>query len=130
MQAYLIKANGKIKCLRCTAISSRSGEQCGRPALRSSRTQKCQFHGGGSTGPRTEVGRERIRQIHWIHGERSAAGMAQASRISVLIRSLADCVQVLWNVRVVDFRGRHPSKYKKLTTEDDVRRFLLNHFNG
>ncbi len=130
MQESLLTANGKIKCARCTGNSSRTGEQCARPALKASKTQKCQFHGGASTGPRTEAGRERIRQAHWVHGERSAAGMAHASRMSLLTRGLADCVEVLWNVRVADLRGRPPSNYRKLTNEDDVRSFLFSHLNG
>jgi hypothetical protein len=49
----LTTAGGRIKCLRCTAQSSRTKEQCARPALNSSRTQKCQFHGGRQSGPKT-----------------------------------------------------------------------------
>jgi hypothetical protein len=45
-QQYLITGGGKITCLRCTATSSRTKVQCGRPAIKTSRTQKCQFHGG------------------------------------------------------------------------------------
>jgi hypothetical protein len=51
----LVCASGKIKCLRCTAKSKRTGEQCGAPALRDSKTQKCRIHGGKSTGPKTEA---------------------------------------------------------------------------
>ena len=43
---YLQTAGGKITCLRCTAKSTRTKPQCGRPAIKTSRTQKCQFHGG------------------------------------------------------------------------------------
>ena len=49
---YLQTAGGKITCLRCTAQSSRTKLQCGRPAIKTSRTQKCQFHGGR---PHSEV---------------------------------------------------------------------------
>ena len=42
-------AGGRIRCARCTAQSSRTKLQCGRPALKTSKTQKCQFHGGGQT---------------------------------------------------------------------------------
>ena len=43
---YLQTAGGKITCLRCTAKSTRTKLQCGRPAIKTSRTQKCQYHGG------------------------------------------------------------------------------------
>ncbi len=32
-----------------------SGKQCKKQALKTSRTQKCKFHGGRSTGPKTET---------------------------------------------------------------------------
>ena len=56
----LIAAGGRIVCLRCTAMSKRTKLQCGKPALKISKTQKCQFHGGKSTGPKTEAGKARI----------------------------------------------------------------------
>ncbi len=68
MNNNLMTAGGKIQCLRCTAKSSRTGIQCGRPALKSSKTQKCQFHGGRSTGPRTAEGKARIAALHTKHG--------------------------------------------------------------
>ena len=43
---YLNTAAGKITCLRCTAKSSRTKLQCGRPAIKTSRTQKCLAHEG------------------------------------------------------------------------------------
>ena len=48
-QPLLSTAGGRIRCARCTAQSSRSKQQCGRPTLKTSKTQKCQFHGGGLT---------------------------------------------------------------------------------
>ena len=119
-------AGGAIRCLRCTAKSHRTGQQCRRPALRSSRTGKCEFHGGASTGPRTPEGRQRIREANWVHGQRSANGIAKASAAAAHVRHLADCVEVLWGVKVADLRGRKPNSYKALLDEDDVRRFLLS----
>ena len=51
-------AGSSSQCARCTAMSKRTKEQCGRPALKASKTQKCQFHGGrgwpeDSRGPAT-----------------------------------------------------------------------------
>ena len=57
----LVTASGKITCLRCTAISKRSGEQRKKPALKTSRTQKSGFQGGRSTGPKTEADKARQR---------------------------------------------------------------------
>lgn len=47
-EMFLVTAGGQIKCLRCVAKSSRTGVQCGRPALDSSKNQKCQYHGGAA----------------------------------------------------------------------------------
>ena len=63
-ESRLLTGRGKIQCLRCTAKSSRTGVQCGRPALKSSKTQKCQYHGGRSTGPKTAGGKARIAAAH------------------------------------------------------------------
>ena len=49
-QLLLSTAGGRICCARCTAQSSRTKLQCGRPALKTSKTQKCQFHGARSSG--------------------------------------------------------------------------------
>ena len=61
LERMLVMAGGKIICRRCTSRSKRSGEQCKKPALKTSRTQKCEFHGGRSTGPKTEAGKARQR---------------------------------------------------------------------
>jgi hypothetical protein len=42
--------------LRCRATSKRSKQRCKAPAVRGKRV--CRFHGGKSTGPRTEAGKK------------------------------------------------------------------------
>ena len=120
MNNYLITAGGKINCLRCTAHSSRTGEQCARPALKTSRTQKCQFHGARSTGPRSDAGKQRIRDAHWKHGERSAAGVARASKEAARIRQLEDALRVLGAISGPRRRGRHPESYVPINTIAEV----------
>ena len=61
-------AGSSSQCARCTAMSKRTKEQCGRPALKSSKTQKCQFHGDRGSGPKTPEGRQRVAQAHTVHG--------------------------------------------------------------
>jgi hypothetical protein len=65
-EQYLITGDGKISCLRCTAKSSRTKQQCGRPAIKTSRTQKCQFHGGR---PHSEETLKRISEVNMLHGQ-------------------------------------------------------------
>ena len=76
----IVTAGGKITCKRCTAKSKRSGEQCKKPALRTSRTQKCQFHGGRSTGPKTEAGKARQRASVITSGNYTKESIEEWSR--------------------------------------------------
>ena len=54
------------------------------------RNGRCHLHGGKSTGPRTDAGRERCRQARTIHGERSAATMAERIVMSAFVRCVGD----------------------------------------
>lgn len=65
----LITAGGKILCLRCNALSKRTKLQCGGPAVKG--RSKCRFHGGLSTGPKTELGRQICAAAKTIHGDDS-----------------------------------------------------------
>ena len=67
-EKLLVTCAGNISCNRCQATSRRTKLQCGAPALKSSKTQKCKFHGGASTGPRTTEGRQRIIASLLVHG--------------------------------------------------------------
>lgn len=124
MERYLVTAGGRIQCLRCTA-HNRLGEQCSRPAIKSSKTRKCQFHGGASTGPRTEAGRDRIREANWKHGERSAQGITRAAKAAARLRQAEDALRVLGAIGGAKQVGRQPSLYKPLETMDEVREFAL-----
>lgn len=67
-EKLLVTAGGKISCNRCQGISRRTKLQCGAPALKTSKTQKCKFHGGASTGPKTAEGRQKISVSLLVHG--------------------------------------------------------------
>ena len=54
---------------RCGA-ATRAGHSCAQPAMTNGR---CRFHGGKSTGPRTEDGLARARNARLVHGFRSGA---------------------------------------------------------
>ena len=69
VKLWLITAGGKIRCLRCNALSKRTKLQCGGPAVKGK--SKCRFHGGLSTGPRTELGRQICATAKTIHGDDS-----------------------------------------------------------
>jgi len=63
---------------------SRSGKQCGNFAIKGK--QVCKFHGGLSTGPRTEAGRESLRQARTKHGRYSAASIRERQEFRLLIQ--------------------------------------------
>ena len=52
--------------VRCGA-KTRSGGKCQRPAVK--RTGRCTRHGGKSTSPRTQAGRDKIAALHTTHGK-------------------------------------------------------------
>lgn len=65
-QGYFFTAGGRILCVQCTAKSKRTGAQCGSAAIKGK--TKCRVHGGKSTGPKTQEGRERIAAANTVHG--------------------------------------------------------------
>jgi hypothetical protein len=125
---YLVTAGGKIKCLRCTAKSSRTKQQCGRPALKSSKTQKCQFHGGRSSGPKTPEGKARIAASHLVHGEDSKSAKTERSAASAKLKRIEDAMHLLGMTTAPRTTGRKPRGYEPLKTLDDVRQMVLDSF--
>ena len=118
---YLQTAGGNITCLRCTAQSTRTKLQCGRPAIKTSRTQKCQYHGGR---PHTAETLKRISEANTIHGEASKEAKKQYRHDSALIHELEDAVCVLKMGEGPRIRGPKPKGYKPVRTQADVVRMI------
>ena len=118
---YLQTAAGKITCLRCTAQSTRTKEQCGRPAIKTSRTQKCQFHGGK---PHSEETLKRISGANTIHGQSTKAAKEQYRHDTALMHQLEDAVHVLRMGEGPRIRGPKPRGYKPVRTQADVVRMI------
>jgi hypothetical protein len=118
---YLLTGGGKITCLRCTAQSSRTKLQCGRPAIKTSRTQKCQFHGGR---PHTAETLKRISEANTIHGEATKAAKDQHRHDSALMHELEDAIAVLKMGEGPRIRGPKPKGYKPVMTQADVVRMI------
>lgn len=126
-EQFLMTAGGNIKCLRCTASSSRTGAQCGRPALRSSKTQKCQYHGSG-TGPKTTEGKARIAAAHTVHGQETNAARSERSAGSARLSRIEDAMYLLEMTNAPRTRGRKAQGYVPVKTLDDVRQMVLDRF--
>ena len=126
-QLLLSTAGGRISCARCTAQSTRTKLQCGRPALKTSKTQKCQFHGGGLTsGKQTLEGRSRIAAAHYKHGESTKAARAEYSKASATLNQLEDALYILGICSAPRTRGRKPSGYKPVRSVQDLIQLVLD----
>ena len=124
-ETYITLAGGRIRCLRCTARSVRSGMQCAKPAMKSSRTQKCSHHGGWATGPKTAAGRQRIALAHTIHGESTKAARHEHSKASAELSQLEAAMHVLGMTTAPRTRGRKAACYRQVRTIEDVKRMML-----
>jgi hypothetical protein len=123
MEKYLSTAGGRITCLRCTAKSVRSGNQCLKPALKSSDTQKCGHHGGRNKGPITEAGKARSAAAHIKTGEFTKLAIRERSQKLAEMLQLEDAMHVLKMTTAARTRGRKPTGYTTLTTTNDVYSF-------
>lgn len=120
-EMFLVTAGGQIKCLRCTASSTRTKQQCGKPAMKVSSTQKCQVHGGR---PHSKKTLEAIGKANTVHGEFSKVAKQQYRDGSALIHELEDALYVLKMASGARTRGRKPNGYRGVYSEADVIRMI------
>jgi hypothetical protein len=120
-EQYLLTGGGKITCLRCTAKSTRTKLQCGRPAIKTSRTQKCQYHGGR---PHTAETLKRISEANTLHGQATKQAKEQYRHSIELIHELQDAMHVLEMGEGPKIRGPKPKGYKPVMTQADVVRMI------
>ena len=118
---YLVTGGGKITCLRCTAKSTRTKLQCGRPAIKTSRTQKCQFHGGK---PHSEETLKSISEANTLHAQATKEAKEQYRHDSALMHELEDAIAVLKMGEGPRIRGPKPKGYKPVRTQADVVRMI------
>ena len=109
-ERFLVTAGGRIKCRRCKAQSSRTKLQCSKPALKGKAV--CGHHGGYSTGPKTQEGKDAIRRAHWKDGESTNQAREKQSAKSLMFCYLDDLVNHLPLMSGVKKRvGRKPKGY-------------------
>jgi len=77
---------GRITCQQCQAMSKRTKQQCRAPAMKGKHV--CKTHGGKSTGPKTQAGRQRCADARTIHGNETHQARMERSlataRLAVL----------------------------------------------
>jgi len=111
---YVI-AGGHITCNQCQATSKRSRQRCKAPAMRFKKC--CFYHGGRSTGPKTEAGRQRCAESKTIHGRETREARTERSlgsaRLAVL-EAVGFSIGLFTGGRT---RGRRPDHVAKAYPE-------------
>ena len=84
---------GRVTCPQCNALSKRTRQRCGNPAIKGK--TKCKNHGGLSTSARTPEGKARQIAANTKHGnetrairEERSAKMAELYELEMLGREL------------------------------------------
>ena len=114
-------------CLRCTAHSKRTGLQCGRPASKVSKTQKCHMHGGrGNSAPKTKEGRQRIAVAHTKSGQYTYAAKLEQSKSSARLAQLEDAIHIIGMTSAKRTRGRKSKLYVPLASVEEVYLMMVD----
>ena len=100
-------AGGRIACLQCNAKSKRTQQQCRAPASKGK--SKCRFHGGASTGPKTEQGRQRCAEAKTIHGNETRKARNERAEGMRRLRALEDLGYALGIMSGPKTPGRKPN---------------------
>ena len=104
---YVI-AGGHISCNQCQAMSKRSRQRCKAPAMKDKAV--CLTHGGRSTGPKTEVGRQRCAQAKTIHGRETREARTERNLASARLAVLEEAGHELGFMGGTRTRGRKPDR--------------------
>jgi hypothetical protein len=108
-------AGGYITCNQCHAMSKRSRQRCKAPAMKGK--QVCKFHGGLSTGPRTEDGRQRCSEAKTIHGRETREARTQRNLASARLAVIEEVGFLLSLMSGHRTRGRKPNQMSNVLKE-------------
>ena len=108
LEQTLKTLGGRVTCQRCQAKSKRTKLQCSAPALKGKRV--CKTHGGRSSGPKTEAGRQRCAEAKTIHGRETREVRTERSLASARLAVLEEAGFVLGFMSGHRTRGRKPSQ--------------------
>ena len=107
MEQYLFTLGGKIRCVRCNAMSKRTNSQCSAPAIKGK--TKCRTHGGKSTGPKTTDGKARCAQANTVHGWETRQGRVARGEAMKRLRQLEELGHFLGFISGQKMPGRKPA---------------------
>ena len=88
-------------------MSKRTKQQCRAPATKGK--TKCRFHGGASTGPKTEQGRQRCSEAKTIHGNETRKARTERAAAMRRLRALEDLGHALGLMQGARMPGRKPN---------------------
>ena len=121
-EKLIVLAGGRITCLRCTARAKGSQTQCRKPAMQGK--TKCRTHGGASTGPKTQAGKDAIRRAHFKHGEQTLEAKTARSAKDAEMQALEDIMHVMNMTSAKRTRGRKALGYVPIKTFEEARRWI------
>ena len=101
-----LTAGGRIACKQCEGTSRRTKERCKAPAAKNK--SRCRFHGGRSTGPKTEAGRQRCAEAKTIHGRETREARTERSLGSAKLAVLEAVGFSIGLLKGTKTRGRRP----------------------
>ena len=107
----MLTLGGRVQCKQCQATAKHSRVQCKKAAIRGKNV--CRTHGGLSTGPKTDQGRQRCAEAKTVHGKDTRAKRAQnavSTTKLLLLRDLGLRVG-LFGPEPTGWAGRKPRYY-------------------
>ena len=115
LEQTLKTLGGRVTCQRCQAKSKRTTLQCAAPALKGKRV--CKTHGGRSTGPKTEAGRQRCAEAKTIHGRETREARNERSLASARLAVLEEVGFGIGLLKGPRSRGVKPNRIKEAYPE-------------
>ena len=106
-------------------MSKNTREQCKKPALKISRTRKCQFHGGRGSGPKTAEGKARIGAAHLVHGNETNQRKLERSEGSLRMAQLEDVAHAIGLITATRTTGRKPAGYRPIRTLEEAKAWVV-----
>lgn len=107
----MLTLGGRVQCKQCQATAKHSRVQCKKAALRGKNV--CRTHGGASTGPKTEQGRQRCAEAKKVHGDQTRAKRKQTAIDTTKLLLLRDLGVKLgmFGDQPLGWAGRRPRDY-------------------
>ena len=99
---------GRVQCNQCQAQSKHTKTQCKKPAMKGKRV--CRTHGGASTGPRTDKGRQLCAKAKTIHGNKTRKARTERTEAMRRLRVFEDLGHQLGFMSGPRTRGVKPNR--------------------